>query len=227
MKKIILNEEFIHKALIASINEIFKKPSNDILKLGSTAVSKKKKFAKQVWAIIQKAYSYLEDGCMSFDPSEGESKEAGNYGFHDFLYGPYVWTLYFNDDKKTIAAVRIFKKTKFGLKSICSANNKDAENSREAYRKIDANYLDNPSMHAYGEISDAPEHLRRKREKPNFVPVDKVKKVLPKKKINDVEDPYFEKEHNIRDKFLNGYNYYRNLGGKTHRKIMTGFPNVK
>lgn len=39
MKKHILNEEFIHKALIASINEIFKKPSNDILKLGPTAIS--------------------------------------------------------------------------------------------------------------------------------------------------------------------------------------------
>ena len=227
MKKHILNEEFIHKALIASINEIFKKPSNDILKLGPTAISKKKKFAKQVWTIIQKAYSYLEDGCMSFEPSEGESKEAGNYGFHDFLYGPYVWALYFNEDRKTIAAVRIFKKTKFGLKSICSANNKDAENSRDAYRKIDANYLDNPSMHAYGEISDAPEHLRRKRENPNFVPVDKVKKVLQGKDINDVEDPNFDKEHNIRDKFLPNYNYYRTLGGKTHRKIMTGFPNVK
>ena len=227
MKNRLLSEEFLHNALIASINEIFKKPSNDILKLGPTAVSKKKKFAKQVWNIIQRAYSYLEDGCMSFDASKGESKEAGNYGFHDFLYGPYVWALYLNGDRKTIAAVRIFKQTKFGLKSICSANNKDAENSREAYRNIDANYLDTPSMHAYGEISDAPEHLRRKRENPNFVPVDKVKKVLQGKDINDVEDPDFDKEHNIRDKFLNNYNYYRTLGGKTHRKIMTGFPNVK
>lgn len=227
MKTRLLSEEIIHKALIASINEIFKKPSDDILKLGPTAISKKKRFAKQVWAIIQKAYSYLEDGCMSFDPSEGESKEAGNYGFHDFLYGPYVWVLYFNADRKTIAAIKIFKTTKFGLKSICLANNKDAENSRDAYRKIDKRYIDNPSMHAYGEISDAPEHLRRKRENPNFVPVDKVKKVLQGKDIDDVEDPNFDKEHNIRDKFLNNYNYYRTLGGKTHRKIMTGFPNVK
>lgn len=135
MKNKLLNEDIIHKYLIESLNEIFKKSSNDILKLGSNAVSKKKRFAKQVWKIIQKAYSYLKDGCISFDPIEGESKEEGNYGYHDFLYGPYVWALYFNEDRKTIAAVRIFKKTKFGLKSICSANNKDAENSREAYRK--------------------------------------------------------------------------------------------
>ena len=94
MNKKILNEETIHRFIIESLNEIFKKPSNDILKLGPTAVSKKKKFAKQVWNIIQRAYSYLEDGCMSFDASKGESKEAGNYGFHDFLYGPYVWALY-------------------------------------------------------------------------------------------------------------------------------------
>ena len=227
MKNILLTEEILHKALVDSINEIFKKPSDDILKLGPTAISKKKRFAKQVWAIIQKAYSYLEDGCMSFEPSKGESKEAGNYGYHDFLYGPYVWVLYFNADRKTIAAIKIFKTTKFGLKSICSANNKDAENSRDAYRKMDKKYIDNPSMHAHGEISDAPEHLRRKKENPNFVPVDKVRKLLPKKDIYDVENPDFDKEHNIRDKFLNGYNYYRNLGGKMHRKIMTGFPNVK
>lgn len=227
MKNRLLSEQTIHKALINSINEIFKKPSNDILKLGPKAISKKKRFAKQVWNIIQKAYSYLEDGCMSFNPAKGESKEAGNYGYHDFLYGPYIWALYFNEDRKTIAAIKIFKKTEFGMKGICSANNKDAENSRDAYRKIDKRYIDNPSMHAYGEISDAPEHIRRKRKNPNFVPVDKVKKVLQGKDINDVEDPNFEKEHNIRDKFLNGYNYYRTLGGKTHRKIMTGFPNVK
>lgn len=227
MKNRLLSEETIHKVLIESLNEIFKKPSNGILKLNPGAISKKKKFAKQVWNIIQKAYSYLEDGCMSFDASKGESKEAGNYGFHDFLYGPYIWALYFNADRKTIAAVRIFKKTKFGMKSICSAKNKDAENSRDAYQKIETNYIDNPFMHAYGEISDAPEHLRRKRENPNFVPVDKVKKVLQGKEIDDIEDPNFDKEHNIRDKFLSDYNYYRTLGGKRHRKIMTGFPNVK
>ena len=105
MKTRLLSEEFIHKALIASINEIFKKPSNDLLKLGPKAISKKKRFAKQVWNIIQKAYSYLEDGCMSFNPAKGENKEAGNYGFHDFLYGPYIWALYFNEDRKTIAAI--------------------------------------------------------------------------------------------------------------------------
>lgn len=39
MNKKILNEETIHRFIIESLNEIFKKPSNDILKLGSNAVS--------------------------------------------------------------------------------------------------------------------------------------------------------------------------------------------
>lgn len=39
MKNRLLSEETIHRFIIESLNEIFKKPSNDILKLGPTTIS--------------------------------------------------------------------------------------------------------------------------------------------------------------------------------------------
>lgn len=220
----IINEETIHKALMASINEIFKKPKNDILKLGPTAISKKKKFAKQAWNIIQKAYSYLKDGCKSFDPVEGESQEKGNYGFYDFLHGKYIWVLYMNEDGQTINALRIFKPTLYGMKSVCSAANKDVEQGKPSYKNINDRYINNPSMHAYGEMSDAAEHMARKDPKSNFVPVDRVKRILFGKDINTKRNKDYEDETKPRDEFLDGYNYYRKIGDDDHRKIMVGHP---
>ena len=89
------------------LNEIYKRSNNSILELGANAVSKKKKYAKTLWNKIQQVYSYL-GGCKSFDSINGDD------GFTDFLYGNYVWRIYFGDSAQDIKAATIYKPTQYG-----------------------------------------------------------------------------------------------------------------
>ena len=198
----------IENTIRRTINEFYKRPINGVVELGPTAVSKKRRYAKQIWDMIKEAYVYI-GGCKSFDSIDGDD------GFNDFLNGDYIWRVYFGEKPKDIMGVTIYKHTKYGRKRICScAKNRDIYNVLINHDMFKAN-------HVYAEVSGKSEHVLSKDKRTNWVDKEKVPKFLRKdvdleqdKDVDSMERiPYDSKRH-----------YYRNLGGIKHRKAMFGNP---
>ena len=206
-----LLESIIYDEVSRYINEkIYKVPKNNILELGIGAVSKKRKYAKQLWSMIQANYSYI-GGCKSFDSIDGDD------GFKDFLNGPYIWRMYFGETSSDILGAIIYKATDFGRKRVCSM----AKNKEIYMKLIDSEF--NKSNHIYGEVSGKTEHILNKDSRTNWI---------NKKDVSNVLDKHIDLEQDVKaDKNeKNPYNserhYYRDLGGEKHRKAMFGHPDL-
>jgi hypothetical protein len=196
------------------LNEIYKRSNNSILELGANAVSKKKKYAKTLWNKIQQVYSYI-GGCKSFDSINGDD------GFTDFLYGNYVWRIYFGDSAQDIKAATIYKPTQYGRKRICSFGN-----DVKSYNKIIDKDFDK-SNHVYGEVSGKAERFLQKDKRTNWIPKEEVPTYLFGKKIELDRQEDIDKQERI--PYDATRHYYRKLGDDTqgyvyHRKSMYGNP---
>ena len=200
-----LIESIIYEEIVRACNEkreilheIYKQKVNGVMELGRSAVSKKRKYAKRLWSLIQKSYAYI-----------------GDDGFYDFLNGDYIWRIYFGETSNDILGAFIYKHTNFGRKRVCSC----AVN-REVYNLLN-NHDMTKSNHTYAEVSGKPEHIISKDPRTNWVDKNKVSKILRKDIDVDADDeinkseftPYDAKRH-----------YYRTIGGTKHRKAMFGNP---
>lgn len=199
--------EIIKSCVKNSINEIFKEPRNSICEFGVNAYSKKIKYAKSVWNLIQRSYRAI-GGCKSF------KEIGGDGGFNDFLTSKYIWRVFFDNDGKVIGAA-IYKTSEFGRKMICIA----------ALNKIIFNKLIekdlNKSVHTYGEASGKPEHLLNNIQNISWVPNADAGNIINKETdIN--QHPEIDKNE------LTPYNpnihYYRDIAGVKHRKALFGNP---
>lgn len=202
-------QNIIQEEVRRALNEIYKRPNNDILELGAGAVSKKRKYAKNLWNKLQAAYSYI-GGCKSFDSINGDD------GFNDFVNGDYIWRIYFGDSREDIRGAAIYKPTQFGRKRICSFG----VNLPSYNKTIDKDF--NKSNHVYGEVSGKAERFLDKDKRTNWIPKEEVPELLFGKKI-DLEQNK-EADKNERLPYNKERHYYRKLGDETHRKAMYGHP---
>lgn len=202
-------QSIIKEEVRRTLNEIYKRPNNDILELGASAVSKKSKYAKNLWNKLQDAYSYI-GGCKSFDSINGDD------GFTDFLEGNYVWRIYFGDSREDIRGAVIYKPTQFGRKRICSFGV-----NLPSYNKIINNDFDK-SNHVYGEVSGKAERFMERDKRTNWIPKEEVPELLFGKKIDFEQNK--EADKNERMPYNKERHYYRNLGNEIHRKAMYGHP---
>ena len=207
-------QNIIQEEVRRALNEIYKRPNNDILELGAGAVSKKRKYAKNLWNKLQAAYSYI-GGCKSFDSINGDD------GFTDFLEGNYVWRIYFGNSREDIRGAAIYKPTQFGRKRICSFGI-----DLPSYKKIiDKDF--NKSNHVYGEVSGKAERFLQKDKRTNWIPKEKVPKILFGKKISLEQNKDIDSKEKI--PYDATRHYYRKLGDETQgyeyvRKCMSGHP---
>jgi len=202
-------QRFIIEEVKRALNEIYKRPDNGILELGANAVSKKLKYAKRAWALIQKCYEYI-GGCKSFESVNGDD------GFTDFVHGEYVWRIFFGDSSNDIKGIMVYKPTEFGRKRICSASV-----NKEIYNKMmEKDFY--KSTHAYSEVSGKAEHQLGKDPRTNWLSNQEAAKVLRGKKI------YTQPDAEINDKEFDPYvpdsHYYRDISNEKHRKRMFGHP---
>lgn len=202
-------QRIINEEVSRVLNEIFKRPTNNILELGPTAVSKKRKYARQVWAMIQKAYNYI-GGCKSFDVTNGDD------GFYDFLNGNYVWRIYFGKDSNDILGAAVYKPTEFGRKRICSC----AKNAKYYKELLNHDFLKH--THTYGEVSGKAEKFLTKDDRTKWVDKEKVSDILKKNVSLERDADADEKEEMI--KYDPKRHYYRKIGDEMHRKSMYGNP---
>ena len=198
----------IYEEVRRAINEIYKAPKNDVLELGDTAVSKKRKYARALWDLIQRNYQYI-GGCKSFDSIKGDD------GFTDFVNGKYIWRIFLGNDSSEILGIIVYKPTKWGRKRVCSA----AVNG-DVYRKLIEKEFDK-SNHVYGEVSGKSEHMLNKDKRTNWVNKNKVQDIL-NKDISLERDSEVDKLEKI--PYDDNRHYYRQLGGEKHRKAMFGNP---
>lgn len=214
-----LIKEIINEEINKIIDESFKVPISNYLIFGVNAISKKRKYAKILWNIIQKNYSDI-GGCKSFEDTNGDG------GFNDFFTGKYIWKIYFDRNRQPIG-INVYRPTKIGRKIICSASN-----DKYAFNNLMKSDLRRGSG-VYGEVSGKPEHILRKNPNVYWINNNKVQGIFDneggwKRFVNlsqnkDVDDeeriPYDPSTH-----------YYRQIGSgdnaKTFRKAMFGHPNI-
>lgn len=191
------------------LNEVYKVKPNQIMEFGRNAVSKKRKYAKKLWDMIQSKYAYI-GGCKSFDSINGDD------GFTDFLNGNYIWRVSFGEDANDILGIVVYKPTQFGRKRICSTSE-----SAEAYLNI----IDNDFKkfnHVYGEVSGKAENFMNKQPKTRWVSSQQASSFLPNKQIELEQNP--EADANERLAYNKDKHYYRLINGEPHRKAMFGNP---
>lgn len=189
-------------------NEIFKVPKNEIREFGVNAISKKKKYARIAWEMIQNNYKSL-GGCKTFDDMNGDG------GFNDFLYGKYIWRIYFGDNSNKLLGISVYKPTKFGRKIVCvAAINKGTFNT------LLVSDLDK-STHTYGEVSGKPEHILNNNPKVNWIPNGDASHILGKQ-VNVNRDEKIDALEEI--PYRKGIHYTRDIGGTPIRKGLFGNP---
>lgn len=201
-------EKLIYEEVKRLVNEVYKVPTNNYIELGLNAVSKKKKYAKRLWDLIQRNYAYI-GGCKTFDEVDGDG------GFNDFLYGRYIWKLFFGKSQKDIKGAIIYKATRYGRKRVCSV-----AVDRETYNKLsDSDFF--KGNHVYGEVSGKAENSLLKDKRTNWIPKEEVSKIIDKPTDLEQDVDVDSTERIPYDAFRH---YYRNLGGEKHRKAMFGHP---
>ena len=207
MMRLNMFENFVDNIVKKVINEIYKRPINGVLELGPRAVSKKKKYAKPLWRIIQNAYAYM-GGCQSFDKN-------GDDGFNDFLYGDYIWRVFFGETSQDIMGITVYKHTNFGRKKVCSC-----AINREIYNEL-INYDMQKSNHSYTEVSGKTENILLKDKRTNWINKNEVPNIL-RKDVDLEQDTEADKAERI--PYDSQRHYYRDIGGTKHRKAMFGHP---
>lgn len=214
-----LIKEIVNEEINKLIEESFKTPKSNCLTLGRGAISKKRRYAKELWAIIEKNYSSI-GGCKSFEDNNGDG------GFNDFVTGNYVWKIYFDRNKRPIG-VNVYRPTRIGRKLICMA-------SKEKYA---FDHLMNGDLKrgsgVYGEVSGKPEHLLRKNPNVYWIDKNRVQGIFDseggwKRLVDLSQNDDIDKEERIPYNY--NTHYYRKIGvdnnAKTFRKAMFGHPNI-
>lgn len=206
---VILTESRLRSMIYEAINEVFKTVQNGVQEFGPGASSKKQRFAKPLWDLIQRNYSYI-GGCKSFDEQNGDG------GFNDFVYGPYVWKIYFGENSRDLQGIVVYKQTKYGRKRVCSA-----ATNREAYQQmIDNDFI--KSNHVYAEVSGKSENVMNKDDRTNWVNKNQVGQILGKEVfLNQDEKADSHEKLPYADR-----HYYRYINGEKHRKAMCGNPAI-
>lgn len=207
--------ETIHRIISEEVqnvlNEVYKVKPNQIMEFGVGAVSKKRKYAKKLWNMIQSKYAYI-GGCKSFDSINGDD------GFTDFLNGNYIWRVYFGENANDILGIAVYKPTRFGRKRICSTG----ESSESYLKLIDDDFKD--YNHVYGEVSGKSENFMNKQPKTRWVNSMQASSFLPNKQIDLERDPNADANEKLA--YNKSKHYYRLINGEHHRKAMFGNPAI-
>jgi hypothetical protein len=163
---------------------------------------KRKKHYNEIFNVIQDSYKKVEGGYGGL----GSGSENERKAIHDDITHPNHAIKATRRDGK-IVHVSIYKKTPYGRKSIASGT----DSSDQGKKDLKVNMRQDHEMkkrNAYGEVSGAPEHIKRKMGVP-VVDTRHVEKILGKKiKIQDKE------------------RYSRMLGGHPHVKTLMGNPKL-
>ena len=159
----------------------------------------------EIFSIIDQSYAYIG--------GHANYRSARDIGASDVA----VFALIDLDDDREVDAVRMNKRTEFGLKSVASAT----DGSPEAKSKLkDRIGKELTSRGYYAEVSDAAAAVALKKGAPPISDERVVRKVLGGK---DIE---WHGEHPD-GKFPGTEGWYtRAIGGVPHTKIMVGLPNV-
>jgi len=159
----------------------------------------------EVFSIIDQSYAYVG--------GHANYKSTGDVRTSDTA----VFALIDVDDDREVDAVRMNKRTEFGLKSIASAT----DGSQEAKSKLkDRIGKELTSRGYYAEVSDAAAAVALKR---GAEPISSERVVRTILRGKDIE----WHGENPDGKFPGTYGWYtRAIGGDPHTKIMVGLPNI-
>jgi len=161
----------------------------------------KRKYADQVWDMMQRSYAKVEGGFKSFTDIEDMVNDSG------------LWKIIVRggtqEKEGHISAISIYK-DKNGRKGVASATDGTTQGGRDYLNEIRTN--DIMLMRSWGEVSGKPEEaLKKKFGRDVFIPSKYAEKLTGKKIISYNED---------------GYHYTRLIGDSPAEKIMYGVPNV-
>lgn len=170
---------------------------------GSEDKELRQKHGDEIHHIIQKSYSKLEDGYGG----KGRGTEAESKAIHSDIHDPnHAIKVYRRGGKITHAT--IYKKTQFGRK-VVAAGTDGTEQGKKDYIHSNTEDIKRPDRHSYGEVSGAPENIKRKLGA----------RVIPNKEVEKILGKPVEKHEG-------GEYYSRSIGGQMHKKVMVGNPKV-
>lgn len=186
--------------------------------IGSASREDRKKWADQVWEILQKSYAPI-----------GGIKGSGFSSKQDMIDNIPFWKIYTKNDKVVAAA---FYKDKGGRKSVAIATD-----GSDLGKKIVGDIFKASLGVSYGEksgpalatmIKNVPwDDLKNFLMTPEQVKKITGEEVVPIKKFG--YDNLDDKDKKTYDKFpqLKPYFYVRKLGGEMHLKVSMGTPGLK
>jgi hypothetical protein len=185
--------------------------------IGPDSIEDRRKYADEVWDILQKSYAHI-----------GGMKGSGFGTKEDIITNIPFWKLYTKNDK-VIAAV--FYKDKNGRKAVAIAT----DGSDVASKVIDSIYKASLGV-AYGEKSGRALGKMMKATdwktlEPFLMKPEHVKKITGDDTISVDKFGYDSLEPDDKftyDKYpkLRPYMYVRSLGGEMHLKVSMGTPNL-
>lgn len=163
----------------------------------------RQKHGPEIHKVIQSTYSKLEDGYGG----KGRGTEEEHKAIHSDIHDPsHAIKVYRRDGKITHAT--IYKKTQYGRK-IVAAGTDGTEQGKKDYYHSNKEDVKRPERHSYGEVSGAPEHVKRKLGA----------RVVPNKEVEKIIGKPVEKHED-------GEYYSRKIGGQMHKKVMVGNPKI-